>query len=85
MAILTSTVDGTVNHTAGDFYMDVVHIGALVERGALVTLTCTIEETGDGVGFNDRLGTRHTDGTAAHRHMAVAHHIGILASAIYTG
>ena len=60
----------------------VLHIGTLVEGGALVALAGAEQVAGHRVRLDARHRARHTQGAAAHRHRAVAHHVGILAAAV---
>ncbi len=93
MAILTTTEYGTVDCSTGYGDINIVYIGLLVKEYTLVTLTCTKQIAGNGVGGNLIKCTWYTQSTTAHddsafsicRDSCTMPHIGQLITAIKVG
>ena len=86
VAVLSAAVHGAEDGAADHRDTHIVHVGTLVEGGALVTLAGAVEEAGHRVRLDGRQGAGHADGASRHGHRAaVTQHIGILAAAVDRG
>ena len=68
MAVLGAAEDGAIDGTSCDFHVGITHVVEEIELGTGIALTTTEEVAGDGVVLDLCIGTRHTQGTAAHLH-----------------